>query len=48
MTDGCDCYQNTLAEWINGILKHELLLQRPADLVQATRMVRESVAIYNQ
>ncbi len=47
MTDGYDCYQNALAERVNGILKTELLLQRPADLVQATRMVRESVAIYN-
>ena len=47
MTDGYDCYQNALAERVNGILKGELLLQRPADLAQATRMVRESVAIYN-
>ena len=47
MTDGYDCYQNALAERINGILKGELLLQRPADLEQARRMVRESVQIYN-
>jgi putative transposase len=47
MTDGYDCYQNALAERINGILKGELLLQRPADLEQARRMVDESVAIYN-
>ena len=47
MTDGYDCYQNALAERINGILKNELLLQRPADLAQARRMVDESVAIYN-
>lgn len=47
MTDGYDCYQNALAERINGILKGELLLQRPADLVQARLMVDESVAIYN-
>lgn len=47
MTDGYDCYQNALAERVNGILKGELLLQRPADLEQATTMVRESVAIYN-
>lgn len=47
MTDGYDCYQNALAERVNGILKCELLLQRPADLAQATRMVAESVAIYN-
>ncbi len=47
MTDGYDCYQNALAERVNGILKGELLLQRPADLAQARRMVQESVQIYN-
>ena len=48
MTDGYDCYQNALAERINGILKTEFLLRRPADLQEAARMVRESVAIYNR
>ena len=48
MTAGYDCYQNALAERINGILKHEFLLNRPADLPQAGRMVAESVQIYNQ
>lgn len=47
MTDGYDCYQNALAERVNGILKGELLLQRPTDLAQARRMVAESVQIYN-
>ena len=47
MTDGYDCYQNALAERVNGILKGELLLQRPANLEQARRMVHESVQIYN-
>lgn len=32
MTDGYDCYQNAMAERINGILKSELLLSRPAVL----------------
>jgi putative transposase len=36
-----------LAERVNGILKNEFLLQRPADLDQARRMVQQSVAIYN-
>jgi len=36
-----------LAERVNGILKGELLLQRPADLEQARRMVHESVQICN-
>lgn len=47
MTDGYDCYQNALAERINGILKNEFLLTRPADLEQARRMVDEAVKIYN-
>lgn len=48
MTDGYDCYQNALAERINGILKTEYLLARPRDLDQARRMVEQSVDIYNK
>jgi transposase InsO family protein len=48
MTDGYDCYQNALAERVNGILKMEYLLQRPADLSQARTMVSESVRLYNE
>ena len=48
MTDGYDCYQNALAERVNGILKQEFLLQQPDDLHQARRMVSQSIAIYNQ
>jgi len=48
MTDGYDCYQNALAERVNGILKTEFLLHRPRDLGQARRMVREAIAIYNE
>jgi transposase InsO family protein len=47
MTDGYDCYQNALAERINGILKTEFLLYRPENLTQARRMVNQSVEIYN-
>lgn len=47
MTDGYDCYQNALAERVNGILKGEFLLHRPADLEQAAKMVEQSVRIYN-
>ena len=47
MTDGYDCYQNALAERINGILKTEFLLNRPANLEQARRIVEQSVDIYN-
>lgn len=48
MTDGYDCYQNAMAERVNGILKQEFLLQTPEDLHQARRMVSQSIAIYNQ
>ena len=47
MTDGYDCYQNALAERINGILKTEFLLYQPEGLAQARQMVEQSVAIYN-
>lgn len=47
MTDGYDCYQNALAERINGILKNEYLLHKPADIEEAIKMVAESVDIYN-
>ena len=47
MTDGYDCYQNAMAERVNGILKGEFLLNRPVDLRQARKMVAESVQIYN-
>ncbi len=48
MTDGYDCYQNALAERMNGILKMEYLLKRPVDLREARRMVSESIQIYNE
>lgn len=47
MTDGYDCYQNALAERVNGILKNEYLLRKPRDIEEAAQMVAESVAIYN-
>lgn len=47
MTDGYDCYQNALAERVNGILKTELLLSRPGDLLEARKMVDQTVQIYN-
>ncbi len=47
MTDGYDCYQNALAERINGILKTELLTTRAQDLKQAEKMIRQAISIYN-
>ncbi len=48
MTDGYDCYQNALAERVNGILKNEYLIQKPNDVNEAKIMVEESVRTYNQ
>jgi putative transposase len=47
MTDGYDCYQNALAERVNGTLKNELMLRSPDDLKQARAMVREAIEVYN-
>lgn len=48
MTDGYDCYQNALAERVNGILKHEFLINKPKDLAEARLMVKQSIEIYNE
>ncbi|NTS75751.1 transposase, partial [Catenovulum sp. SM1970] len=48
MTDGYDCYQNALAERVNGILKNEYLLMKPNNLNEAREMVKQSVDLYNQ
>ena len=47
MTDGYDCYQNALAERINGIIKNEFLITKPADIQQARLMIKEAVMLYN-
>ena len=48
MTDGYDCYQNALAERINGILKQEFLLYQCRDRRELERLVSESITIYNE
>lgn len=48
MTDGYDCYQNALAERVNGILKQEFLLYRCRTFAELKALIDESVAIYNQ
>ncbi len=48
MTDGYDCYQNALAERVNGILKEEFLFRQPRNLEDARQMVKESIRIYNE
>lgn len=47
MTDGYDCYQNALAERINGILKQEFLSERCQSFEALRGLVDESVEIYN-
>ena len=47
MTDGYDCYQNALAERMNGIIKNEFLITELKDEKQANTAVRESIRTYN-
>lgn len=47
MTDGYDCYQNALAERINGILKQEFLLHKCNDREDLELLIKESIDIYN-
>lgn len=48
MTDGYDCYQNALAERVNGILKQEFLLEKCNNRNELEILVRESIDTYNQ
>ena len=48
MTDGYDCYQNALAERVNGILKEAFLFVLPDDLAQARLLVDQAVYLYNE
>lgn len=48
MTDGYDCYQNALAERINGILKEEFLIVKPNNPEQARVLIDQSVKLYNE
>jgi transposase InsO family protein len=47
MTDGYDCYQNALAERINGILKQEFLLNTCNNGNELEKLIEESIEIYN-
>ena len=48
MTDGYDCYQNALAERINGILKQEFLIESCNNKNELEKLVAESVQTYNE
>lgn len=47
-TDGYDCYQNALAERVNGILKQEFLLYKCKTFDDLKKLTNESIKIYNQ
>lgn len=47
MTDGYDCYQNALAERINGILKQEFLITKANNKTELNKMVSQSIKTYN-
>lgn len=47
MTDGYDCYQNALAERINGILKQEFLIETCNTGKDLKKLIDESIEIYN-
>lgn len=48
MTDGYDCYQNALAERINGILKQEFLINKCNNGKELETLIKESIDTYNQ
>lgn len=47
MTDGYDCYQNALAERINGILKQEFLLYKCNNKEELEILIKQSIDTYN-
>lgn len=47
MTDGYDCYQNALAERINGILKQEFLFYKCNNRKELDELIKESIYLYN-
>lgn len=47
MTDGYDCYQNALAERINGILKQEFLIYKCNNSKELNQLIKESINTYN-
>lgn len=47
MTDGYDCYQNALAERVNGILKQEFLFDKCNNMQELKRLIKQSIDTYN-
>ncbi|TNF29242.1 MAG: IS3 family transposase, partial [Bacteroidetes bacterium] len=48
MTDGYDCYQNALAERMNGILKQEFLIHRCNTGKELKKLIEQSIDTYNE
>jgi transposase InsO family protein len=48
MTDGYDCYQNALAERVNGILKQEFLAERCNTGKELQLLIEQSIDTYNR
>ena len=48
MTDGYDCYQNALAERMNGILKQEFLIHKCNNGKELSKLINQSIDVYNQ
>lgn len=47
MTDGYDCYQNAIAERVNGILKNEFLIYKCNNGNELNKLIKQSIEIYN-
>jgi len=47
MTDGYDCYQNALAERVNGILKQEFLIYKCNTGKELEELIEQSIHTYN-
>jgi len=48
MTDGYDCYQNALAERVNGILKQEFLTEKCNTGIELELLIQQSIDTYNR
>ena len=47
MTEGGNCYQNALAERINGILKQEFLMEKCNTGKELNTLIAEAIEVYN-
>lgn len=48
MTEGGNCYQNALAERINGILKQEFLVNKCNTGKELSQLISQSIRVYNK